>query len=434
MASTTAAPVSLRSSTVPLLMLVVACGHFNRIGITVAGAERIIPDSHYGISSKDMGQIYSAFLLLYTAAMIPGGWFIDRFGARTSLILLGLGSTVFVTLTGVVGLADQRVVSVWFGLLIARSLLGMVNAPLHPASARMVFSNVPAQSRAFANGLVTFAACVGMAVAYYAMGKLIDRFDWPVAFLITGALTLLVTLVWTAGTRRSSDDATSEEIEARPAFDLRAMLPILRSRSIVCITLSYGAYGYFQYLFFYWIGYYFETIQHQERSVARGYNSAITLAMGVGMASGGWLADHVPKSFSPKTRRILVPTCGMLLSGLVFELGLLSPDARTTVIAFMISAALVGVCEGVFWTSVVELGGRFGGTAAGLMNAGGNAGGTLSPYLTPLLGTLFAQSYGPDLGWRLSLATAGAIVIVGAGLWLGVAPAAEKDRPASDGW
>ena len=39
--------------TVLLLMLVVAMGHFNRIGITVAGAERIIPQN--GVSPRAWG-------------------------------------------------------------------------------------------------------------------------------------------------------------------------------------------------------------------------------------------------------------------------------------------------------------------------------------------------------------------------------------------
>ena len=101
----------------------------------------------------------------------------------------------------------------------------------------------------------------------------------------------------------------------------------------------------------------------------------ITLAMGVGMLGGGWLADRVPRSLSPRTRRALVPVLGMIASGVVFELGLLAPDARITLAAFTVSAALLGLCEAGFWTTVVELGDPFGGTAAGLMNTGGNAGG-----------------------------------------------------------
>ena len=59
------------------------------------------------------------------------------------------------------------------------------------------------------------------------------------------------------------------------------------------------------------------------------------------------------------------------------------------------------------------------------MNMGGNAGGTLSPYLTPLLGAVFAAPYGPELGWRLSLAIAGAVVAAGAILWVGIEPSTE---------
>ena len=115
-----------------------------------------------------------------------------------------------------------------------------------------------------------------------------------------------------------------------------------------------------------------------------------------------------------------MPVLGMIASGVAFELGLLVPDARITLAAFTLSAAFLGLCEAGFWTTVVELGHPFGGTAAGLMNTGGNAGGTLSPVLTPLLSAFFAANYGPELGWRLSLAVAGIIVIAGAAFWWGV--------------
>lgn len=415
--------VDLRG-TVPLLMMVVACGQFNRISISVAGTERIIPG--YGLAPEKMGLVYSAFLLFYTLAMLPGGWFIDRFGARAALLVLGFGSTVFVALTGCVGLAWHEAGSVWLGLLVIRSCLGLLNAPLHPASARMVFASVPARSRAFANGLITFSACLGISATYYVMGTLMERFDWPVAFLITSGWTLLVALAWTYATRSAGGPGETGSSSQRYSTEPSALWTVLRRRSVICIMLSYTAQGYFQYLFFYWIGYYFETIQGQPASVARGYSTMVTLAMGVGMVSGGWLTDRVPQSFPPRVRRALVPVLGMVLSGLVFELGLLAPSGRMTLAAFAIAAALLGTCEGAFWTMIVELGHPFGGTAGGLMNTGGNVGGALSPFLTPLLGALFAKRYGVELGWRLSLAVAGVIVIAGAAFWWGVD--AEKPR------
>jgi ACS family D-galactonate transporter-like MFS transporter len=104
--------------TVPLLMLVVATGHFNRIAISVAGNERLVP--RLGIAPDKMGMVYSAFLLVYTLAMLPGGWFIDRFGPRVALMVLAFGSTVFVALTGAVGLMPSSASSIWLGLLIVR--------------------------------------------------------------------------------------------------------------------------------------------------------------------------------------------------------------------------------------------------------------------------------------------------------------------------
>ncbi len=289
------------------------------------------------------------------------------------------------------------------------------------------------------NGLVCFAACAGIASTYYVMGALIDQFGWPVAFLISGALTLAVAGIWTAATR--SGHVSTAKVAARDpvAPDFWSLWRIMRQRSVICITLSYTALGYFQYLFFYWIEYYFETIQMQSRSVARDYSTTITLAMGAGMIIGGWLSDHSPRSLSPRARRALVPMLGMLAAGGVFELGLIAASPRTTLVAFAFAAAFIGACEGAFWTTAVELGGQYGGTAAGLMNTGGNAGGALSPYLTPLLSTYFTVRYGPDLGWRLGLAVAGIVSVAGAGLWFGITPpskilnlTSDAERPPPD--
>ena len=51
-----------------------------------------------------------------------------------------------------------------------------------------------------------------------------------------------------------------------------------------------------------------------------------------------------------------------------------------------------------------------------------------SPILTPLLSGYFAARHGNDLGWRLSLAVAGVVVIAGAVLWWGVNPAEDSRR------
>ena len=172
--------------------------------------------------------------------------------------------------------------------------------------------------------------------------------------------------------------------------------------------------------FFYWIQYYIGTVEHLGDDKSRLYSTGIMLTMGLGMIFGGWLADRIPPHSSGRSRRGLVSAWGMVASGVVFELGLLGSDSRVMVTAFTISAALLGMCEGAFWTTAVELGRSRGGLAAGMMNMGGNAGGLLSPIATPMLGEYFGRHLGTAVGWRASLAVAGAISVVGALLWVGV--------------
>src|SRR4051812_10793123 len=96
---------------VGLLMLVVCFGHFNRISMSVAGTERIIPEG--GVSETRMGMVYSGFLLCYTLAMLPGGWFIDRYGPWAAQAVLCAGSAVFVALTGATGLLGFPPLILW---------------------------------------------------------------------------------------------------------------------------------------------------------------------------------------------------------------------------------------------------------------------------------------------------------------------------------
>jgi predicted MFS family arabinose efflux permease len=213
---------------------------------------------------------------------------------------------VFAALTGCVGLVFHEAQGIWLGLVAVRALMGITNAPLHPAAARMIFEQVPGDSKSLANGLVAFAASVGMAATYYVLGTLIDHWDWPRAFLICSGVTAVATVVWLRSTRRSSMPVSTSGAPSPTAPRFGEVWRVLSRRPIVCITIAYGALGFFQYLFFYWIEYYFETIQQQGVGVARQYSTFILLAMGVGMVGGGWLADKVSSSLSPRFSRSMV--------------------------------------------------------------------------------------------------------------------------------
>jgi MFS transporter, ACS family, D-galactonate transporter len=394
-----------------LMLMAFACvSHFNRVSIATAGNTRIM--QQYGISPTRMGMIYSAFLVTYTVCMIPGGLLIDRLGAKAALMTVGFGSAFFVAMTGSVGLRIQDAWWVFVALLIVRGLMGIVSAPLHPALARSVGDWVAPRKRSRTNGLVNGSALLGIAVTPHVFGALIDRFDWPAAFLIMGGLTAGLALVWTTY-------ATNRPVE--PDWDEAATLPdkasephvawhlLFTQKSLMLLTFSYAAVNYFQYLFFYWINFYLATVLKLPEHTTRIYAAIPALAMAVGMPLGGWLSDRLEHARGTSSSRRFVPMVGMSAGALFLILGVLAREPAWIVTYFALALGAVGMSEGPFWASAVELGGRRGGSSAALFNTGGNAGGLLAPVVTPWVGE--------RLGWPSAVGLGGLICLVGVVLW-----------------
>lgn len=384
--------------------------HFNRASITSAGDERIM--AQYGISPGQMGTVYSAFLAVYTLFMIPGGWFIDRHGPRVALACMGLGSALFCAITGSIGFGFLVAAQVLPALLVVRALMGLLSTPLHPAAARAAGNWFPPEQRALANGLITGGSIFAYAVVHKVFGALIDRVDWPRAFVITGGLTALLSLAWFAFAK----DHPGNLPAARPPSpdspgEKSSWLSILAQPGLILLTLSYSAVGYFQYLFFYWLHYYFDTVLHMDKLDSRFYAGLPNLAMACAMPVGGWLADRAER-WRGSAGRALVPQAGMALSALFLLLGIFAQDRTWIVAWFTLSLGVLGLCEATFWTMAVELGGARGGTAAAIMNTGGNGIGLLAPMVTPAIGQW--------LGWGWGIGLGAIIALLGALCWRGI--------------
>jgi MFS family permease len=398
------------------MMVFVALAHFNRLSITVAGAEKIIPSGT--LSDKKMGLVYSAFLLSYTALMIPGGWFIDRFGPRAAWLIVGLGSALGALLTGWAGQAFTIPAALLTALLMVRILTGSTNAPLHPTGARLVANWVPPSGAALTNGLLNGAACVGMASVFVVFGGLIDSLDWPRAFMVMSGVTLLVALLWAL----LGADHPPGVAPPRPPAAEDGFLRLLADPSLLCLTLSYAALGYFQYLNMYWIEHYFENILQLGKEVSRRNAATLVLSMAGGMVAGGWLSDRAQTQFGPRVGLAVVPFLGLCLAAGAYFLGIHSTNPKAILICFAVAMGAAGLGEGSFWTAAVRIGGRRGGAAAAVLNTGGNAGGLLAPALTPVISDQF--------GWQWGLAVGSFVCLLAAVLWWGVqSPLLRRESP-----
>jgi MFS family permease len=212
-----------------------------------------------------------------------------------------------------------------------------------------------------------------------------------------------------------ADSGFSATPLADPSLHESSWWSLLRNRSLILLTLSYAAVGYFEYLFYFWMHYYFEDVLHLGKDTSRAYATVGNLSMAVGMGVGGLLSDRLQSYWGYRLGRAIVPVGGMLAGALLLLLGIMAREPIWIVIWIALAMAAVGTTEGPFWATAIDLGGRHGATSAGIFNTGGNAGGALAPIFTPLIGQHF--------GWGWGIGVGAVVCLVGVSFWFWIDPA-----------
>ncbi len=416
-----------------LLMALCFISHFNRISMAVAGDERIM--DQFGIGPNEMGRVYTGFLLVYTLFMAA---------VRLSLFIVAVGSGALAAITGLLGFAFSLASHFLVAVFIVRGVMGLVTTPLHPACAQTISHWVPPAQRAWANGLVTGAALLGVAFTYPLFGKLMDLVDWPAAFMISGTATILLGLIWSfsatdkpqpaqtppeekAGERRPDNQTPARQPQPSAAAVMSdkgdGWLSLLSNTNLIWLTLGYAAVGYFQYLFFYWIHYYFESILHLGKEQSRWYAAIPVITMAICMPLGGWVSDQMERRYGRVVGRKIVPMGGMVMSAALLGLGLMTREPAMMVFWFALSLGAVGAAEGPFWLTAVELGGTRGGSAAAIVNTGGNGIGLLAPLFTPMISE--------SIGWKWGISIGGLVCIAGGLCWWPIRLKQVSPQPAT---
>ena len=101
----------------------------------------------------------------------------------------------------------------------------------------------------------------------------------------------------------------------------------------------------------------------------------------------------------------------MLASGLLLLCGLNSQSTFWIVAWLSLALGALGLAEGPFWVTAVEVGGRRGGLSASVFNTGGNAGGILAP-----VGHALDQRR-LGSGWQTGFAIGSGVCLLGAAGW-----------------
>jgi ACS family glucarate transporter-like MFS transporter len=387
---------------VALMCALSGMSYFDRTIMSIAGPV-IMKESH--ISETEMGTVYSAFLLTYALFMGPGGALADRFGAR---LVLGLGGFLCAVFTGFTALARRL-----GEFVVVRMAFGVCTAPLYPATGRLSANWIPPSMGAGVQAVIMAGAAVGGAFSPVLFAAMIARFGWRTSFWIAAVLAAVVYGVWYWYVRDYPPEP-GPDVPAPQRPEKAQWLQLLKDRNMLLITFSYFCVDYFEYIFFYWIYYYFGEIRHMGKDESAVYVTILMLTMVVMTPFGGWLSDRMVARMGLRRGRRVVPMAGMLLSAILLYVGAGGLGTVATVALLSLSFGFCTSIEGPFWATIIEISGSQVGAACGIMNTGGNLGGILAPTLTPLLAARF--------GWAAGLYFGSLVILLGLVAWFFIDP------------
>ena len=179
-----ASPTHVRYRVLGMLFLLSILTFLDRVCI---GSAAPLMRRDLGLTTLQMGGIFSAFSLAYGIFEVPSGWLGDRFGPRRMLTRIVIWWSAFTALTG-------RVNS-FQGLWITRFLFGAGEAGAYPNSSCAIAQWFPFVERARAQAVVWMASGLGGAIAPLIVVPLQRQFGWRNVFTVFEAIGC----VWAAG-------------------------------------------------------------------------------------------------------------------------------------------------------------------------------------------------------------------------------------------
>ena len=394
---------------VGLMAVLSTASYFDRTIMSIA-APTVMKE--FGISETAMGTVFSAFLISYTIMMLPGGELADRFGARRVVTLFGFGAAFF---TGITALCGRPGLGALLGVvpsfLLVRFAFGLCTAPLYPSCARVNADWIPPTERGSVQAFVLTGAAVGSAISPIVFSRMIAGLGWRSSFWIAAAVTGLLTSAWFLFAR---DRPPGESAPRPPVAGFRHLLALSTNRNLLLLTLGYFMVNYFEYIFFYWMYYYFGQVRHWGAGQSAVATTIMFVTMAVAMPLGGWISDRMIPRYGARFARRSVAMSGMALSAVLLYLGASGFGVVATVALLSLALGLVTCVEGPYWATAIDLSAANAGAATGFLNSVGNLGGTFGPIVTPLIASRF--------GWSGGLYFASAAILLGMLTWLFVDP------------
>lgn len=412
------------------IFILSAVSYLDRVNISIASGSIA---SEFGLSTVQLGTVFSAFLLGYMLFQTAGGYLADRFGPRCILTVGAVWWGIFTALTAFTSAKLAFALSVLIGV---RFLLGAGEAVMFPASNQFISRWIPKQEQGIANGVVFAGVGIGAAVTPGLIAYVVSHYGWRWSFWLSALLGLLVGLVWYLLARdtpeqhplvspaelahirgtANGDSASSVAAADRHATSEKVSWSIiLSSKEVWAVTAAYFSYGYVAWIFFAWFFNYLAKVRGLNLRASVFYTTLPFLAMALCSPLGGAISDVLTKRCGQRVGRCGIAIFGLVLAAIFLVLGARSESARAASIVLASGAGALYLSQSSFWAVTAAISRGSSGSVSGFMNSANQFGGMLTAQLTPIIAVHW--------NWMAPFYVAAALALLGAAAWLFVDPA-----------
>ena len=368
------APTRARFTLLRLTFALSIITYIDRVCISTA-APRI--RAELGLSTDQMGWVFSAFVIAYAVFEIPSGWLADVVGSRKVLTRIVLWWSAFTMATG----------AIWnyTSLLTARFLFGMGEAGAFPSISRSLSRWFPVRERGTAHGVMFMGSRLGGAITPLLIGRIIAFAGWRASFWIFGMVGVLWCVFWWRWFR--DDPAQHPAVSAEELQQIREdgfsgevkiEFRRLLNLNLLWICLMYFCFGYCLYFYLTWLPTYLSDARGFSDTEMNLVHTIVLLSAAAASILGGRLTDFLTKRYGLKIGRA-IGAVSMPLSGVALAVAALTESPAVAAAALVVSAGAGDLCLSPSWAMCHDVGADGAGTITAVMNTFGNIGGALSP-------------------------------------------------------
>lgn len=398
-----------------MVFISVVINYMDRSNLSIAGPH-IAAD--FGLSTIEMGYIYSAFGWTYAFLQIPGGLIVDKVVPRVLYTVMLVGWSAMTILMGVA----QGFLAL-FGLRLA---VGVFEVPSFPTNNKVVTAWFPEHEKGKAIAIYTSGQFVGVAFLTPVLVAIQNWIGWQGMFILMGLIGVVWGIVWYMLYRQPDEHARAnkEEIEyiragggiipstgteksPKQKIDWSQVKMAFSRRKLWGVYIGQFASTSMLWFFLTWFPTYLVQYRHLDFIKVGFLTSIPFLAAFAGVLLGGTFSDWlIKRGHSITLARKLPIILGLLLSTSI--VGANFTDNTTLIVCFMTLAFFGNGFSSITWTLISAIAPvKAIGVTGGTFNFIGNLSSIVIPIVIGYL--VSGGNFAPALIFVSSVALIGAL-------------------------